>query len=202
MFAVFGHILSLIRLVDEYSVEFMLAYELKLQAKLLESIKREGHRVDIAREIININPRLVDEIRINARDSKKDKDREREPRAPRDTRPKDKDSDKPRARDKDRQQERPANRWGGKRQNQEHDARDTPGRSSGPSGGSGSQQQQGSGAKKGRLCFDHNPAKDMVCSRGAQCGLQHLDTRKPEEAARWDKAFMSYTLNQTRRRNK
>ena len=42
--------------------------------------------------------------------------------------------------------------------------------------------------EKGRICFFHNPSKNIICPRGDHCRNEHLDTSKPDKLERFNNA--------------
>ena len=177
--SVLGHLLGIIRLVDEFDLLFASKYELHLQRKLQELIKTRGDDMDISDRIVVLDSGITAELRLTAK-------------APRAV-PSKGDPVTPTKANKGK------GKGSGKAATPSRAppaAQTTPQKSSAPA----------KGGTKGvrntdRICFDHDPSRSSVCSRGRSCQHTHLDTRQPDLLIRFDRAVAASAAARAARAN-
>jgi hypothetical protein len=189
--SVFGHLLCLLRLADEHSVDFALQYELRLQARILEAVKRNGSTLDINSRIMTIDPRLLDELRFGPSHTGRGRNRGRQ--AAEDGEPQaapSSASKPPKVTPSKAEKAPPAPRTAANS------------RKSGSTGTKPSVAPASSGSSgksKDKICFDHNSVQGLSCSKGSSCTYLHLDTNQPDELLRWSRAKASFDAQAARR---
>ena len=175
--AAFAHFLLLMRLADERSVKFVLAYERRLMVRMLERI-RSGEKFKFCDCISHLDSRIVDRLDIEeARPERVSKPLPKE--KPRDTRlrppvtPRDNKAPvRRRSASKDRKRS-PPRRLAVKRER-------TPPRA----------PKRSPASDRRPLCLEHDPASRKTCPLGSRCPKEHLDTKDPALKARFDKVAL------------
>jgi hypothetical protein len=176
--SVFAHTLLLIRMIDEKTLAFAVAYENRLHTMILDRMKA-GVYVDLGIALETVDKHLLSDLKHEFQPRRKGPDKGNEKGQPKGAaKGLGKGKGKSLAKDTGKAVVKPlAGKW-------------QPGAPGFIAARDLSQQ----------ICFSHSPATGLVCAAGTKCPRQHLDTTQPAILVRFDHAKATADATAARRR--